>query len=59
VQSRSLPVIMAGHGLDNLQLSIAAWGSFLVVPPWQRSDYGNRDVINLGKKKLYSTRSAF
>jgi hypothetical protein len=51
VRLRSLPVIIAGHSLDTMQLAQAAWGSYLIVPPWWRpSDHpGCAEVVLLGQ----------
>ena len=38
VRLRGLPVVVAGHTLDSMQLAVGAWGSFLVVPPWWADD---------------------
>ena len=34
VHLRGLPVIVAGHDLTAIQWALAAWGSYLVLPPW-------------------------
>ena len=34
VYLRDLPVVVAGHELSGIQWCIAAWGSYLVLPPW-------------------------
>lgn len=38
VHLRDLPVIVAGHGMSGMQWAVAAWGSYLVLPWWWRSD---------------------
>ena len=35
---REQPVVIAGHDLSPMQKALAAWGSYLVVPPWVRSN---------------------
>lgn len=51
VRLRGLPVVVAGHTLDSMQLAVGAWGSFLVVPPWWRISRG-AELVRLGQLNL-------